>query len=170
MLGAFIRLVDSLFVEALIAQVVACTKGLLSLLAGQKGSEKVRWAPLARCSAASSLCGIAQHIAQHLDLQLQLQSLQMTPTPSPSSPHPQERQVKGVLCTVISFCPDGYLFQPSEAAVLEELNNGTMEGIIALAHAAPRLLHMRMFAQHFEVGGLPPRCRPGPPAALLPRM
>ena len=88
MLGAFIRLVDSLFVEALIAQVVACTKGLLSLLAGQKGSEKVRWAPLARCSAASSLCDIAQDIAQHLDLQLRLQSLQMTPPPLPPCPPP----------------------------------------------------------------------------------
>ncbi len=63
--------------------------------------------------------------------------------------------MKGVLCTVISFCPDGYVFQPSKAAVLEELNNSTIEGIIALAHAAPRLLHMRMFAQHFDVGGRP---------------
>jgi hypothetical protein len=56
-----------------------------------------------------------------------------------------------VLCAVISFSPDGFVFEPSEAAVLEELSNGTMEGVVALVQAAPRLLHMRMFAQHFEV-------------------
>jgi hypothetical protein len=41
MLGAFVRLVDNLFVEGLVAQVVACTKGLLNLLAGHKASDKV---------------------------------------------------------------------------------------------------------------------------------
>ncbi len=60
MLGAFIRLVDNLFVEALIAQVVACTKDLLSLLAGQKGSEKVRPA-----AAASGCWRSRQASAQH---------------------------------------------------------------------------------------------------------
>ena len=62
-----------------------------------------------------------------------------------------ERMLKGVFCAIINFSPGSYVFQPSEAAVLEELNNGTMEGIIAVAHSAPRLLHMRAFAQHFEV-------------------
>jgi hypothetical protein len=62
-----------------------------------------------------------------------------------------ERAVKGVFCTIINFCPDAYLFQPSEAAVLEELNNGTMDGVIAAAQQTPRVLHMRMFAQHFDV-------------------
>ena len=46
MLGAFIRLVDNLFVEGLVAQVVASTKGLLNLLAGQKANEKVGRAAL----------------------------------------------------------------------------------------------------------------------------
>jgi hypothetical protein len=65
-----------------------------------------------------------------------------------------ERAVKGVFCTIINFCPDGYLFQPSETAVLEELNNGTMDGVIAAAQQSPRVLHMRMFAQHYDVGRL----------------
>jgi dynein heavy chain len=41
-------------------------------------------------------------------------------------------------------------FTPSAADVLEEINNNTIEGLVAVAQAAPRLMYARCFAQHFE--------------------
>ncbi len=45
-----------------------------------------------------------------------------------------DKQSKAVFQTAVSFEPDGGMsFSPNESAVLDELNNNTIEGVVAVA-------------------------------------
>jgi hypothetical protein len=52
--------------------------------------------------------------------------------------------------TTLSFTNSGLAFTPDEYAVLDVINMNVLEGAVNLAGAAPRLLHLRAFAHHFE--------------------
>lgn len=56
---------------------------------------------------------------------------------APPSPHPTPAQgatSKGVFVTAVSFGPGGAtLFSPDAPAVMDEVNNNTIEGALALA-------------------------------------
>ncbi|KAK9828903.1 hypothetical protein WJX72_002692 [[Myrmecia] bisecta] len=57
---------------------------------------------------------------------------------------------KGVFLTTISFTEDGMAFTPDEFAVLDVLNTNAIEGTVAVAQGAPRLLFMRSFSHYFD--------------------
>lgn len=44
-----------------------------------------------------------------------------------------DKQAKALFQVVVSFAPKGMAFAPNEAAVLDELNANTLEGIISVA-------------------------------------
>lgn len=58
--------------------------------------------------------------------------------------------LQGVFLTTASFAEDGMAFTPDRNAVLDVLNNNSIEGSITLTQAAPRLLYMRGFSHFFE--------------------
>lgn len=62
----------------------------------------------------------------------------------------QGDKAKGVFLTTISWSPETILFSPNEGQIMEEIINNTVEGVISLASAAPRLLFMRLFSQYFD--------------------
>ena len=58
--------------------------------------------------------------------------------------------MQGVFLTTVSFAEEGMAFTPDRNAVLDVLNNNSIEGSITLTQAAPRLLFMRGFSHFFE--------------------
>lgn len=58
--------------------------------------------------------------------------------------------LQGVFLTTLSFAEEGMAFTPDRNAVLDVLNNNSIEGSITLTQAAPRLLFMRGFSHFFE--------------------
>ena len=58
--------------------------------------------------------------------------------------------MQGVFLTTVSFADEGMAFTPDRNAVLDVLNNNSIEGSITLTQAAPRLLFMRGFSHFFE--------------------
>ena len=58
--------------------------------------------------------------------------------------------LQGVFLTTLSFAEEGMTFTPDRNAVLDVLNNNSIEGSITLTQAAPRLLFMRGFSHFFE--------------------
>ena len=59
---------------------------------------------------------------------------------------------QGIYTTTVAFTEGGgTAFTPDHHGVLEVINTNVLDGCLALASAAPRLLTMRGFAQHFAV-------------------
>lgn len=58
--------------------------------------------------------------------------------------------LQGVFLTTVSFAEEGMNFSPDRNAVLDVVNNNSIEGSITLTQAAPRLLFMRGFSHFFE--------------------
>ena len=58
--------------------------------------------------------------------------------------------VQGIFTTTVAFTAGGGMaFAPDHHGVLEVININVLDGCLALASAAPRLITMRTFAQHF---------------------
>ena len=58
--------------------------------------------------------------------------------------------MQGIFTTTVAFTEGGGMaFAPDHHGVLEVINTNVLEGCLALASAAPRLITMRTFAQHF---------------------
>jgi dynein heavy chain, axonemal len=60
-----------------------------------------------------------------------------------------DKQSKGVFTTILAFHPEGMSFSPDEGAVLEDLTS-LVDGLVSVAHQAPRLLFMRAFSHYFD--------------------
>lgn len=179
MLGSFVRLADYLFVEGVMSRAVTAVEDLLNLLTQQKQQvcwlglfvsvsdhesvpphwSGIRLMSLQCCSCAnpclqqSSAVGIGQGgiegavlplaagktaVLRHKPAYMLFMSLQA------------DKQSKSVFQTTVAFESEGMSFTPNETAILDELNNNTIEGVVAVAQAAPRLVFMRAFAPYFE--------------------
>jgi dynein heavy chain len=61
-----------------------------------------------------------------------------------------DKTSKGVFLTTVSFSETSLEFTPNEGEVLQVVDGNVLEGVISVVQAAPRLLFMRSFGQHFE--------------------
>lgn len=58
--------------------------------------------------------------------------------------------MQGIFTTTVAFTEgSGTEFAPDHHGVLEVINTNVLDGCLALASSAPRMLHIRSFGQHF---------------------
>lgn len=130
-LGQFVRLADYLFVEAVMATAVESVEELLGVLTAHKqqvGGSWSWWLEKTRCCScvAHSVYSLAQH-------NIGVLQLTFTTTPVATATCTQADKTKALFQVSVAFEPHGMAFTPNEAAILDEINANTLEGIVAVA-------------------------------------